>query len=244
MAVSLYQLKKLALTPRTVYYRHRERDMSPTARQLFELSYYRRAAYEFCGATMANPDILVDLPIDASATVVDVGAFVGDWSQRVWDLHEPTIHAFEPAPAAYRRLARRFAGNERVHTHDVGLGGEDSTASLALAAAGSTIYAADGALGRAEVRIRDVAAVLDELGLDRVDVLKVNIEGGEYDLLDRLHATGWLARTDLVLVQFHEWHPNAYLRRRRNRRDLARTHDEVWGWSWVWELWRRRPAPA
>ena len=63
----------------------------------------------------------------------------------------------------------------------------------------------------------------------------------EYDVLDRMLDTGWARRTRLLSVQFHEWHPHAHRRRRQIRRRLSATHDEVWCYPWVWELWRRRP---
>ena len=124
-------------------------------------------------------------------------------------------------------------------TLDYGLGDADLTVPMALAGLGSTIFATDAPLGTRTVRIRDVVAVLDELGLGTIDLLKINIEGGEYDLLDRLIATGWLPRIRLVMVQFHEWHPKAYRRRRRIRRALRRSHREVWCYPWIWEFWRR-----
>lgn len=236
MTNRLYQLKRAALAPRTAYMRRKEADMDPVAKAMFEASYYRKQAYEFLVATMYEPDILMKVPIDGEAVVFDVGAYVGDWAQRMWELYEPTIYAFEPAPAAVDQIEAKFGGNDKVHAMAYGLGGSDSIASLGLAAAGSSFFD-DGAMGSVDVEIRDVATVLDELGLDHLDVLKVNIEGGEYDLLDRLAETGWLGRIDHVLVQFHEWHPGSYRRRRRNRRDLAGTHREVWCHTWIWEYW-------
>jgi aryl-alcohol dehydrogenase-like predicted oxidoreductase len=91
---------------------------------------------------------------------------------------------------------------------------------------------------------RDVARALDELGLEEVDLLKLNIEGGEYDVLDRLAESHWLPRIRQVSVQFHEWLPHAHLRRQRNRRALARTHVERWCYPWVWEFWERRPSQS
>jgi hypothetical protein len=41
------------------------------------------------------------------------------------------------------------------------------------------------------------------------------------------------------MVQFHEFHPKAYRRRRHNRRSLARSHQQVWDYPWIWEYWRR-----
>ena len=240
MELSLYKLKTTLLAPRTAYMRRKESDMDGLARTMFELHYYRKPLYDFTAATMANRDILVDADIDQDSVVLDVGAFNGDWSQKIWDRYRPTIHGFEPAPSGYEAMAKRFDGNEKVNAYQFGLGGRNSTASLALRGPGSSIYDEAGAFGTVDVRIRDVVEVLDELALEHVDLMKINIEGGEYDLIDRLDETDWLPRVDQILVQFHEWHPRAYRRRRQNRRALRQWHDEVWNYSWVWEYWRRK----
>ncbi|MEQ1786442.1 MAG: FkbM family methyltransferase [Acidimicrobiales bacterium] len=242
MHLSLYNLKNLALTPRRAYRRRTDPETDAGLRQLFYDRYYRRPLYRWLNATVRNPKMLTDLPVDSTAVVVDVGAYRGEWAEPMWDAYQPTIHCFEPAPFACRKLRRAFAGNDKVHVHQYGLGGADATAALSLSGPGSSLFDGSAEFEHIDVPIRDVVTVLEELGLDRVDVLKVNIEGGEYDLLDRLEEADWLSRIGIVLVQFHEWHPKAYGRRRRNRRALARTHEETWCYPWVWECWSLRPA--
>jgi FkbM family methyltransferase len=239
---SLYELKKAVLAPRTAYRRRQERDMDGPVRQMFELSYYNTPTYDFLKATMANPDILVDVDADESCVVLDVGAYVGQWTKKVVDRYGATVHAFEPAASALQKLHDSLDDDHRVHIHEFGLSDRDAEVTMALAGPGSSIYSDTSRVGFSEIRIRDVAAVLDDLGLTRIDLLKVNIEGGEYDLFDRLDETGWLRRTDQVLVQFHEWHPNAYRRRRKVRHALRAGHEVVWSFPWVWEYWRQ-PGP-
>lgn len=234
---TLYQVKRAVLTPRTVYRRRKHPYLPPGVRHLLDQNYYRTPFVEFLVASVLTPELRTDFPMDHSSVVVDVGAHVAEWSQGIWDRYEPNIYAFEPAPPAVAKLLEGPGTNERFHVLPYGLGASDTTAEMHLSDAGSTIYGGQGET--AEIQIRDVVAVFDELGITHVDVLKVNIEGGEYDLLDRLAETGWLERIDHVLVQFHEWHPKAYGRRWKNRRDLAKTHKEMWCWSWVWELWSR-----
>ncbi len=96
-----------------------------------------------------------------------------------------------------------------------------------------------GFFGAADLELRDVSTVLTTLGIDHIDVMMVNIEGGEYELLDRLYETDWLPRIECVLVQFHEFAPDAYRARRRNRRQLAKTHRCTWSYKWVFERWDR-----
>lgn len=239
MDLSLYRIKKALLTPRTAYKRRKEKDMPPIVRKMYEVHYYRKPVYDFTGATVAYPDILVTADLDESDVVVDIGAYIGDWSQKVWNRYHPTIYAFEPAPAGFKKASERFAGNDKVKVFDYGLGAADEKVSLALAGPGSSIYDGSGAFGSTEVLVRDVAAVFDELGLDEIGLLKINIEGAEFDLLDRLIDTGWLPKVRQLMVQFHEWHPHAYWRRFELRRRFREEHELVWDFPWVWELWRR-----
>ena len=53
-----------------------------------------------------------------------------------------------------------------------------------------------------EVRSVTVAALLDRLGLQRCDLLKLDLEGAEYDLLRRADA-GELRRVEQLFVEFH-----------------------------------------
>jgi FkbM family methyltransferase len=239
MAPSTYQVRALARRPRAALLRRRYRDMDPLGRAMLEASDYRPAMLSFMRAVEARPDLLHEADLPAGSTVLDVGAYHGEWCEPVADRYEVTIHAFEPNTRARRVFAERLGERPDVHLHPYGLGGADATATLGLAGPGSTFHGHEAPFGTEVVEIRDVVGVLDELGLDHVDLMKVNIEGSEYELFDRLVETGWLSRIRLVSVQFHEWVPAAHRRRRAIRRELARTHTEAWCYPWVWEYWVR-----
>jgi FkbM family methyltransferase len=211
---------------------------------MFELHHYDPAILDFAGATADNPDILTDADLDETSVVVDAGAFVGEWSTRIAERYGSQVYAFEPNPQAIPQLEAAVAAHGSVHMFACGLGAEDGTAQLSLDGPGASIYGPPSGPARVAVAIRDAPALFDELGIPRIDLLKVNIEGGEFDLLDRLIETGWLDRIGAVSVQFHEWHPGAHRRRRTIRRALGRTHEEMWCYPWVWELWRTRSAAA
>ena len=194
-------------------------------------------------ATAANPEMLVEADLDTTSIVLDVGAYIGDWSEQISQRYRCTIYAFEPNPNVFEKLRARLATHGRVQLFNYGLAGADAQASLALDGPGSSVFAENGTFGKVDVRLRDVVAVLDDCSIDRVDLCKVNIEGGEYDLFDRLIESDWISRMGSLSIQFHEWHPNAYRRRRAIRRAFHRTHEEVWNYPFVWELWRtRKPA--
>jgi FkbM family methyltransferase len=245
--VNRYEASRRLRKPLTAIRRRRwSKGRNPFTLAVWETHEYRPACRRFFAASARDPDLLVDVELGAGAVVLDVGAFVGEWSQRILERVGSTdvqIHAFEPVPNAISTLRRTLDGDPRVHVHEFGLGGRDRQEQLVVSGPGSSIFEPsrpEAALGRTSVEIRDVSSVLASLDVDRVDLAKINIEGGEFELLDRLHETGWLPRIRCVIVQFHEFAPGAHAGRRRNRRQLAETHDCTWSYPWVYERWDRR----
>jgi len=212
-------------------------------RQWLEHFSYSRAIYGFLRARSRNPHLIVDFDLDERSVVIDAGAYVGDYTATLIQRFGAAVYAFEPNPKAFVRLQQRLGSRRNLHVFEFGLGARDEKRTLTLQGPGSNIYDASWKHDATIVEVRDVAALLDELGLARVDLLKLNIEGGEYDVLERLAETGWLERVGIILVQFHEWIPDAHRRRRAVRRSLRRTHSQLWDYPWVWEAWRRE-CPA
>jgi FkbM family methyltransferase len=247
-------MKRRLMRPLTAWRRHRALRLGSINQQVWAAQDYSPAMRRFYFAAKRNPALLVDVDLRPSAVVLDVGAYEGSWSKRLLNreqLHDRMdvrIHAFEPEPTAIERCRQTIADESRIELHSFGLAGRRRNEQLTVGGPGSSIYA-DPRPGRrfesVEIELRDVAQVLDAMDVDRIDLIKVNIEGGEYELLDRLHETGWLRRIETVIVQFHEFAPDAYRARRRNRRHLAETHRCTWNYPWVYERWdARRPGPS
>ena len=68
---------------------------------------------------------------------------------------------------------------------------------MAIGGLGSSVFIdpeAEHMFGEAEIELRDIDQVLSSLSIDRIDLIKINIEGGEYELIDRLRErAGWHA---------------------------------------------------
>jgi hypothetical protein len=91
-----------------------------------------------------------------------------------------------------------------------------------------------------KVRLRAFSDFLAETGLPKVDLLKINIEGGEFPLLEHLIASGLINKVIHLQIQFHDFFPDATARRERIRLLLTRTHVEQWNFPFIWESWKRR----
>jgi len=237
---SLYQIKKAALYPRKIYMRHRENLEPGFMRSALELHYYRPAFYSWCAAVNANNQLLHEADIDSNSIVIDAGAYTGEWAQEMLDRYNPVVHAFEPDPRNYSQLEKKAHANSRLIPHDFGLGDKNESVRMTLEYLGSTIFS-DGNdkkdVPSAEVEIRDIASTWEALAFDHVDLMKINIEGAEFPLLERMIELELLQNVGCFLIQFHEWHPGAYRRRRNIREALSKSHQLVWDYHFVWEKW-------
>lgn len=140
--------------------------------------------------------------------VLDVGANAGTFAVYAKLVYDPNavVHCFEPCPPTLDLLRANVARFSGVTVHPVALGRTDGEADLLLdpkhpAAHSLKSHLVPEPAGRIRVPIRDAGAVWDELGLDEVDVLKLDAEGCEVDVLEALGPR--LSRTRVVLVEYH-----------------------------------------
>ena len=236
------RIRKAARVP-IVAYRRRRYPAEGYALLMVEAISYRRSIYHFAKAVQADPSFRNDYPLDESSVVADFGAYRGEWAIEMVERYGCQVHAYEPVPSLFERAIQATAAHPTVTVWPFGLAGADEEVEFNVAGPGSSSMPGSGGGfegDRVPVRIRDVAAALDELDVPRIHLCKLNIEGAEYDVLDRMAATGWFERVDHFQIQFHDFHPDAFRRRRRVRRALRRTHVQEWNYDWVFESWRHR----
>jgi len=129
------------------------------------------------------------------AVFLDVGANVGQHSLFM-SRHAAQIHAFEPWLAVRDRLLSLLAGNgvNNVHVHDFALGDSDQVLPFYAPAGanlgtGSFYPDVNHNQSAGSLRVRSGDAVIEELGLARVDVVKIDTEGFEAHVLSGLRRT-------------------------------------------------------
>ena len=90
------------------------------------------------------------------------------------------------------------------------------------------------------VSIKSVAEELSCLDFSKYNsvLLKLNIEGGEYEVLADLLESHFIDKITFIQIQFHDFMPDAENMRASLRRKLAKTHVESWCFDFIWESWR------
>jgi FkbM family methyltransferase len=117
---------------------------------------------------------------DDHEVYIDAGAFDGDslkwFKDRVGGRFDRIV-AFEPDPTTYARLAKNFAGEDRIETVNAGLHRTKAVLRFRDDASRGAIFTEDGEIAM------DVVGLDEFLAGDRATFIKMNIEGAEIDAL-------------------------------------------------------------
>lgn len=176
--------------------------------------------------------------LQAGSVVFDMGGFQGNWAADIHERYGADLHIFEPHPTFASEIRQRFAGNPAITTYDIALGATKSTLTLSDDGDASSSFRA--AKQVVTGRIEPVEDFFENADIPRIDLMKINIEGGEYDLLPALVAAGIMPRIGIVQVQFHLFSADDIGRRDAIRTQLAQTHSCDWSYDFVWEQWSLR----
>jgi FkbM family methyltransferase len=181
-------------------------------------------------------------PLSQASIVYDLGGFKGDFAADVHKQYQSTIHLFEPVPDFHAHCIERFKGIPNIHSHCFGLSSQAGSFELSMAQDGSTISAAKASSKNIKVAVQSVTEFIRQARHERIALMKINIEGGEYDLLQAIIDSGMIDRIENIQVQFHDFIEGAHAKRDRLREQLRSTHDETWCYTFVWENWRKKAS--
>jgi FkbM family methyltransferase len=115
------------------------------------------------------------------------------------------VHAFDPTPLSLDWLSSQSLPNG-FHHHLFGIGIEDGVVDFVLPVnhgVSFTMALDVPSKMAAACQIYRLSTILERLGHDRIDVLKLDVEGAEYDLVDDLVAVA--PRVGQLLIEFHHW---------------------------------------
>jgi len=123
-----------------------------------------------------------------------------------------TIHGFDPTPKSLQWVEKHIK-EQKFLMHPQALADFDGTLDLWLPAipdhvSASLRQSSGTSHEKITVPCEKLSSIMRRLGHERVDILKMDIEGAEYAVLRNICAEeGLLARIGVLLVEFHHWMP-------------------------------------
>lgn len=149
-----------------------------------------------------RPDYRFDA-LRAPAVIVDAGANVGLTSILFANRFPGArILAIEPERGNYELLERNVEPYRNVTPIRAALWSENGTVSLVDPGNGSWGFMTEAGADGERVKACTLDAVMREHGVERVDVLKVDIEGAEAEVF--ADPSAWIDRVDSIVIELHD----------------------------------------
>ena len=162
--------------------------------------------------------------LTADCVVVECGSFKGRWALQIAQRYDPFLYCFEPQQWALLTAVEvmRLEGCD-IDAHQYGLW--HKTELIEFQGEGT-----DGCTGGQMVEVKQA---LRQSGIWYIDLMMINIEGGEYTLIPHMFAQGIFPQR--FMVQCHEGPYD-------NLRKLIEQHyTNLWDYGRVLSAWERKP---
>lgn len=153
------------------------------------LDFYNDFGYDF--DTNGESTFIKRLPRDSIKTILDVGANVGDWSRMALSAFpNSVVHAFELSESTRSKLKENL-GSHRSIVPEFALGstegeieykdyGDESAINTII---DTTFHDAERPFRRRTARMITGDSYLASLKIEKVDLLKIDVEGAEFHVL-------------------------------------------------------------
>jgi FkbM family methyltransferase len=141
------------------------------------------------------------------SVVFDVGANVGDWSMLARNaLPDAQLHAFEIVESTYAALHDRFAGKAGMVLNNFGLSDKSGTITMHLFT-GTNELTSHVAYPHGDYRIvicpvRRGDEYVQDREIERIDFLKIDVEGAEHLVLNGFGAMLDAGQIDVIQFEY------------------------------------------
>lgn len=146
--------------------------------------------------------------VSGRSTIVDIGANLGVFTLcAASESRNATVYAYEPSRTNFEMLVRNVEANQlsdRVKTFEQGVAAVAGDRVLHTSQSNlHTLFDGDQPAETATIACTSLEGIFEDNGLERIDLLKVNCEGAEYEIFYSAEAS-LLRRIDDIRLEYHE----------------------------------------
>lgn len=189
---------------------------------LLDLSIYVESIEEFHILNEVFVSNDYDFTSSSKAVVIDIGANIGITSLFFSRFgYVDKIYAFEPVKDTFEQAQYNLSLNDKIHKvewiKNIGLGKNSRKevflfdkyckGNTGFRGMSSPSYSNNDKAKEREVQIEDatleIGKIVKEVK-DRKVIVKMDCEGGEYEILENLYASGMINEIDVLLLEWHD----------------------------------------
>lgn len=197
---------------------------------------------------IVNNYVRFDYNLDKNSIIFDLGCNIGSTIFSFNKKFKCYIYGFEVVSSLYEVSKKRFKDNDKIKIYNYGLGNSNKKINIYMisdSGGDSSQYTKkEKRRGNPlECKIRNFIEFVKEEKINTIDLIKINIEGGEYELLEYLTNEDYIKNISNIQISFHtEIHgvyiPNEEERRINIQNKLLNTHNMTWCYPKHVESWK------
>lgn len=162
--------------------------------------------------------------LNPESIVIDLGAYQGEWANEIHARYGCEVTVVEPTEYI------------RDYQHGPIINKAAGTHNGKMSFGGRAYYSSIFEPGDHEYECVDVNGIIEQYPV--IDLLKINIEGAEYNLLEHIIGANLHTRIKNIQVQFHQIAGLPYELWYKEIADkLSKTHSTTWQYPYCWENW-------
>jgi FkbM family methyltransferase len=170
----------------------------------------RRVALEFHGSEYGGWPVVVD-SLSNTSQVVDVG--LGEdisFSESLMRRYACHVHGFDPTPKSIKYVRKRLVPNFSLY--EVGVAAKAGEATFYLPNVADHVSGSlfdSPHVGNQQITVPLIAIedVPRLIGTERIDLLKLDVEGAEFDILDAAGFSKIAGHINQICIEFHHRWP-------------------------------------
>ena len=166
--------------------------------------------------------------------VLDFGGYIGEFTAKLSRLNpKMSFIIFEPVPVFYQKCSRRFRKKQNISVLPYGVTSNGRSIDLTIDGPRTKAFESGKNPIFASKSITDILN-----NLDQVELLKMNIEGLEYECLLSIIESGYIKKINYLLIQFHNFGVEDESNYVKTTRLISEDFINIFRYKWKWELWK------
>jgi len=164
------------------------------------------------------------------SVVVDIGARHGHWADQIKLKYGTPVYCFEVVKEFCRQLK-----NKGYIVFQKAVYNQNGILNIGIEEDEGSIFHEKNTFEMQSIKASDIFVLINH---NHIDLMKINVEGAEYAILNQLIDTGAISRIQNIQVQFHVLN-NSEQDYKLIESKLKKTHKLTWRYPFVWENWER-----
>ena len=185
-----------------------------------------------------NEIIYKRLELDNNSMVIDGGGYHGEFIDKILINFGCKVDSYEPLVNEFNKLEKKYFYNDKVKIYNQAIYSDTKELYLSQEGISSSVITGSDAKKNLKIKAVDIIEIINDKKI--VDLLKLNVEGAEYEIMNRIIDSNNLDKFRSFLIQYHRSVENCEELRKKIRKILLeKNFKEIFNYDFVWEYWRR-----